>query len=303
MNKPHLYSFKSIAELMRYLGQPSPAHPLITLMKYNDQNNHIGHPGDRISMGFYKISFKTSYTGNVKYGQHRYDFDDGGLAFIAPHQILTTSDDTNRYEGFSIFFHADLLIGYPLASKIHKYGFFHYDVSEALLLSAREKRVIASLFVSIQEELENNIDAFSQDILISQLEQLLNHSNRFYNRQFITRKVVNHDLITQMDQLLTDHIFGEKSLIKGLPTVQTVAEQLHVSPHYLSDMLRSLTGQNTQQHIHNKLIEKAKDMLGSSNQTVAEIAYQLGFEHPQSFSKLFKRKVGNSPLAYRQSFN
>lgn len=303
MNKPQLNVFKSIAELMRYLDQPGPLHPLIAIMKYDDRNIKIGHPGDRICMDFYKISFKTKFTGKVKYGQRHYDFEDGGMAFIAPHQILTTSADTDTYEGYSLFFHPDLLRGYPLADKIQKYGFFHYDVSEALFLSAREKQVITLLFNSIADELNNNTDAFSQDIFISQLEHLLNYSNRFYNRQFITRKAINHDLITQMDKLLTDHLFNETTLMSGLPTVQYIAEQLNVSPHYLSDMLRSLTGQNTQQHIHNKLLEKARDMLSSSNLTVAEIAYRLGFEYPQSFSKLFKKKVGYTPLEYRQLFN
>lgn len=303
MNRPGLQVFKSIGELMQYLGQPGPAHPLITLMKYDEYNSRVGNAGDRISLDFYKISFKTSFTGKIKYGQSFYDFEDGGMAFIGPHQIVTTSADENSYEGFALFFHPEFLNGYPLMNKIHQYGFFHYATSEALFLSAKEKQVIANLFNTILDELSNNIDAFSQDILVSQLEQLLNHSNRFYNRQFITRKVVNHDLITRLDQLLSAYILGEQLLTDGLPTVQFVAEQLNVSPHYLSDMLRSLTGQNTQQHIHNKLIERAKDLLSTSNMTVAEIAYQLGFEQPQSFSKLFKRKTNSTPLEWRQSFN
>lgn len=304
MVKSQLHTFRSIAELMRYLGQAGPAHPLVTLMQYAPDNIQIGNPGDRISMDFYKISFKTSFSGKVKYGQHYYDFQDGGLAFVAPRQILTVSPmEDKSYEGFSLFFHPDLLIRYPLMDRINHYGFFHYSTSEALFLSEKEKKVISSLFASISYELNNNIDNFSQDILVSQLEQLLNYSNRFYHRQFITRKIVHHELITRMEQLLSAYLFGEKALMNGLPTVQSIADQLNVSTHYLSDMLRSLTGQNAQQHIHNKLIEKAKEMLSSSDLTVAEIAYQLGFEHPQSFSKLFKRKTSSTPLEYRQSFN
>jgi AraC-like DNA-binding protein len=152
------------------------------------------------------------------------------------------------------------------------------------------------------DELNNNIDQFSQDILISQIEQLLATSNRFYHRQFITQKIVSHDLIAKMEKLLSNY-FESDHASAGLPTVQWIADELNVSPHYLSDMLRTLTGKNTQQHIHDKVIEKAKQMLSNTELTVAEVAYQLGFGHPQSFSKLFKRKTSITPLQYRGSFN
>ncbi len=304
MGKSKLHTFHSIAELLRYLGQTGPAHPLITVIQYDLDNVQIGNPGDRILMDFYKISFKINFTGKVKYGQRHYDFEDGGLAFVAPRQIITVSPVENKsYEGFSLFFHPDLLVKYPLMDRISQYGFFYYSTSEALCLSEKEKKVILSLFTSISDELNNNIDNFSQGILVSQLEQLLSYSNRFYHRQFITRKIVHHELITRMEQILVAYLFENKALINGLPSVQAIADKLNVSPHYLSDMLRSLTGQNAQQHIHTKLIEKAKEMLSSSDLTVSEIAYQLGFEYPQSFSKLFKRKTGNTPLQYRQLFN
>ena len=303
MAKPALHTFKSIADLMRYLGQPGPVHPLITIMQYDRQNVQIGHPGDRIVMDFYKISFKTSFSGKVTYGQHHYDFQDGGLAFIGPRQIVAVPPAGDKsHEGLVLFFHPDVLRKHALANTIHTYSFFNYSTSEALFLSEKEKKVIASLFASISDELSNNIDAFTQDILVSQIEQLLNQSNRCYHRQFITREVAHNELLVQMEQLLST-LFEEKALQHGLPTVQSIAGQLNVSPHYLSDMLRSLTGQNTQQHIHNKLIEKAKEMLSSSRLSVAEIAYQLGFGYPQSFSKLFKRKMNVTPLEYRQSFN
>lgn len=302
MSKSTLYSFKSIAELMRYLKQPSPMHPLISIMKYSDKNIYIGCPGDRISMDFYKVSFKTSFSGRVKYGQSYYDFEDGGLAFIAPRQIVTTPENNDGYEGYSLFFHADFFNGYPLANRIHQYGFFHYATSEALFLSSKEKQVVQALFNSISNELTNNIDRFSQDILVAQIEQLLANSNRFYHRQFITQKISNNDLIARMEKLLSDYFKNEKDT-EGLPTVQWLADELNVSSHYLSDMLRTVTGQNAKQHIHNKLIEKAKEMLSTSSLTVAEVAYQLGFGHPQSFNKLFKQKTNTTPLQYRASFN
>ncbi|WP_254087583.1 helix-turn-helix domain-containing protein [Dawidia cretensis] len=302
MNHSTIYAFNSIAELMRYLIQPSPAHPLISIMKYDAQNRQIGTPGDRISLDFYKISFKTSFSGKIKYGQSYYDFEDGGLAFIAPRQIVFTPDTEYGYEGYSLFFHPDFLRKYPLMNTIQQYGFFHYSTSEALFLSAKEKKVVEALFNSMQDELNNNIDAFSQDILITQIEQLLAVSNRFYNRQFITQRVVNNDLIARMEKILSDHFAGEQ-VNEGLPTVQQIADALHVSPHYLGDMLRSVTGQNTQQHIHSMVIEKAKEMLSVGTLTVAEVAYQLGFGQPQSFNKLFKRKTGVTPMEYRKSFN
>jgi len=302
MSKSTLYSFKSIAELMRHLKQPGPAHPLISVMKYNEKNIQIGNPGDRISMGFYKVSFKTSFSGSVKYGQSYYDFEDGGLAFIAPHQILTTSEDNSSYEGYCLFFHPDFLSKYPLMNAIHQYGFFHYATTEALFLSEKEKKTIQMLFDAIADELNNNIDRFSQDILVAQIEQLLATSNRFYHRQFITQKIGSNDLIGQMEKLLSNY-FQSDQVSEGLPTVQWLATALNVSPHYLSDMLRTITGQNAQQHIHNKIIEKAKEMLSTSDLTVAQVAYHLGFGHPQSFSKLFKQKTSITPLKYRESFN
>lgn len=303
MSKPPLHSFQSIAALLRYLGLPGPQHPLIALLQYDRNYTPVGNPGDRISLDFYKISFKTSFSGKVKYGQGYYDFEDGGLAFIAPRQIVAVPEKEDSYEGYALYFHPDLLSKYPLMNTIHHYSFFHYAISEALFLSEKEKGVMERLFTSIAEELQTNIDGFSQDILVAQIEQLLSYSDRFYNRQFITRKVMHNELITKMEQLLADYLSGDKALIHGLPTVQAIADELHVTTHYLSDMLRSLTGQNTQQHIHYAQIEKAKQMLSAGTLSVAEIAYQLGFEYPQSFSKLFKKKTNSTPLAYRQSFN
>ena len=194
-------------------------------------------------------------------------------------------------------------MGYPLAKKIKQYGFFSYSANEALHLSDKEKATIISIFKIIDEELNSRIDDFSQDVMISQIELLLNYANRFYKRQFITRKAVSNDLLQKLEEILDEYFNGEKSLSQGIPTVQYLSEKLNISPSYLSDMLRSLTGQNAQQHIHHKLIEKAKETLSTTNLSVSEVAYGLGFEHPQSFSKLFKTKTNLSPLEFRRSFN
>nr|WP_068890899.1 AraC family transcriptional regulator [Pedobacter panaciterrae] len=298
-----LHSFNSISQLMHFLGQPKPLHPLVALVDYRNVSTSVFEKEKKISLDFYKISFKDKFSGQVKYGQGYYDFDEGGLAFLKPKQVVVSSDNTDSYEGYVLFFHPDFIRNYALGSLINHYGFFSYAVSEALFLSAKEKEVIGGLFNAIANELVNNIDQFSQDVLVSQIELLLNYSNRFYNRQFITRKTINHEILTSLDQLLEEYFDKDNGLKDGLPTVKYVSIQLGLSPRYLSDMLGSLSGQNTQQYIQNKVIEQSKNLLSSTTLSVAEVAYQLGFEHPQSFSKLFKIKTNFSPLEFRQSFN
>jgi len=202
-----------------------------------------------------------------------------------------------------LLFHPDFLATYPLAKKIKDYGFFSYSVNEALHLSEKERVIITSVFKNINDELQNRIDDYSHDLIISHVETLLNYSNRFYRRQFITRKVVSSNLLQKLEEILEDYFRNERTLTQGIPTVQFLAENLNITPGYLSDMLRSLTGQNAQQHIHNKLVEKAKEKISTTNLTISEIAYQLGFMHPSSFNKLFKSKTNLSPLEFRQSFN
>jgi AraC family transcriptional activator of pobA len=295
--------FNSISELNQALGLPKPLHPLISLNHYKDMKPEWASIEGGMIMNLYKISYKSNFTGRFKYGQHFYDFNEGGMCFISPNQVILVDEDEQDYGGFSLMIHPDFLRNYPLGKQIKNYGFFSYTSAEALHLSEKEKESLFGVIKMIEDELALPIDRFSQDVIVSQIELLLHYSNRYYNRQFITRKAANHDLLTRLDELLSEHFDTQKAMENGLPTVQDVASQLQVSQRYLSDMLRSLTGQNAQQHIHNKLIEKAKEiLLSSSNLSVAEIAYQLGFEHPQSFNKLFKQKTNQSPVAFRLSF-
>lgn len=304
MQKPsEIHTIKSISQLMRLLELPAPLHPMIALIDYRNVPMEKFPKGQKISLDFYKISFKTTFKGQIKYGQGFYDFEEGGLAFLKPKQVAFSPEDTENYEGMALYFHPDFVRSYPLGKTINQYGFFSYDVSEALFLSAKEKEIIAGLFNSIAHELNNNIDNFSQDVLVSQLELLLNYSNRFYNRQFITRKAINHDIITALDELLNSYFDEGDSLKNGLPSVKYISSELKLSQRYLSDMLRSLTGLNTQQYIQDVIVEKAKEKLSTTNLSVSEIAYELGFEHSQSFNKLFKTKTKVSPLEFRQSFN
>ncbi|NLR59282.1 AraC family transcriptional regulator [Chitinophaga polysaccharea] len=295
--------FSSISQLTRQLGLAAMLHPLIALIDYNNVPSNTFEKGIKISLDFYKISFKNSFKGQVKYGQGYYDFEEGGLAFLKPKQVVISSPDIDSYEGYVLYFHPDFIRNYPLGTAIHQYGFFSYDVAEALFLSASEKEIITHLFHTIGNELKHHIDPFSQDILVSHIELLLNYSNRFYNRQFITRKTINHEVMATLDKLLNDYFQKDKGLQNGLPSVHYISSQLKLSQRYLSDILRSLTGLNTQQYIQDKVIEQSKDLLSSTSLSVAEIAYHLGFEHPQSFSKLFKAKTNLSPLAFRQTFN
>ncbi|MEI3800668.1 MULTISPECIES: helix-turn-helix domain-containing protein [unclassified Chitinophaga] len=292
----------SISELNRLMDLPKPVHPLIGFFDNTSIKVDISQLPESLLLNFYKISYKLNQQGRMGYGQGYYDFDEGGMVFTAPNQLITIPNEA-VHEGFSLLFHPDFIRNYPLGQKIKQYGFFSYDTNEALHLSEKERQQIFTVVESIKDELNNAIDAFSQDLIVSYIEVLLNYSNRFYKRQFITRKSVNHDLLTGMEDLLNSYFDKEDGLQKGLPTVEFLADNLHVSPRYLSDMLRSLTGQNAQQHIHEKLIEKAKEYLMSTHLSVAEIAYQLGFEHPQSFNKLFKRKTSLTPVEFKQSFH
>jgi AraC family transcriptional activator of pobA len=295
--------FNSISELHRALGLPKPLHPLISLVDYSNIKADTADLERGMLFNFYKISYKKNFSGKIKYGQSYYDFDEGGLSFVSPNQLISGAEDEGDYSGYTLLVHPDFIRTFPLGAKIKDYGFFSYSVAEALFLSEKEKEIIIGLFKNISMELESAIDLFSQELVVSQLELLLSYSKRFYNRQFITRKSASNDLLSKTEELLDNYFTVEKALLKGLPSVQEIADELNVSSHYLGDMLRSLTGLNTQQHIHLRLINKAQELLSTTNLTVAEIAYQLGFEHPQSFNKLFKNKMKVSPMEYRQSFN
>lgn len=301
--KSDIHHIESISQLVRELGLPTPLHPLVALVNYDDASFEMLEKGLKISIGFYKISFKFTFKGQTKYGQGYYDFEEGGLAFLKPGQIVFSPEDEDSYSGYALYFHPDLIRNYPLGSSIHQYGFFSYDVSEALFLSSKEKEIVTNLFASIATELDTNIDQFSQDVLVTQIALLLNVSNRYYNRQFLTRKAVNNNIIVALDQILENYFETGNGLKNGGLTVQNVCEELKLSQRYLSDMLRSVTGLNTQQYIQNVMIEKAKHKLSNTVLSVSEIAYELGFEHPQSFSKLFKIKTNQSPSEFRQAFN
>ncbi|MGI9580156.1 helix-turn-helix domain-containing protein [Chryseobacterium sp. RRHN12] len=254
-------------------------------------------------LSFYKITFITRNRGRLKYGRNYYDYDEGSMLFMAPNQLVGSTDYNSETYCYILLIHPDFLLGHPIARKIKQYSYFSYTSNEALHLSDSEREVILSVYRIMEQELNSRVDEFSQEVVISQLELLLSYVNRFYKRQFITRKAVNNDILQRTETILDDYLNTQTSIHQGLPTVQFLSDQLKISPGYLSDLLRSLIGQNAQQYIRGKVIEKAKERLTNTDLTVAEIAYELGFEHPQSFSKMFRVRTGLSPLEFRTSFD
>jgi len=299
-NQPKI--FHSLSELHKAMGQSKPLHPLISIINYGEAVFDPKEYEQGIILNFFKISFKTHFSGKLKYGHGFYDFEEGGMSFVSPGQVLRMQEEEANYSGMSLHIHPDFIRPYSLNTKIKQYGFFGYSAAEALYLSEKEKETILGVFDSIKNELNERIDNFSQDVIISQIELLLNYSNRFYNRQFLTRKAINNDVISKLETLLEHYFNNEKAIENGIPTVQIIAEELQLSPRYLSDLLRNISGQNTQQFIHDKLIEKAKEYIATGTLSIAEIAYKLGFEHPQSFNKLFKKKTNLTPTEFKDSF-
>ena len=304
MPDKQLIKVKTISQFHQLFDLPKPEHPLISLVDYSLIKITRENESISWSMNFYSISIKRASNAKFKYGQQEYDFDEGVMFFIAPGQVLTVSiDAVSEHTGWMLLIHPDFLWNTTLAKSIKRYDFFDYSVNEALFLSDKEESIINNVVQNIKQEYHSNIDKFSQNIIISNIEALLNYAERFYQRQFITRKISNHQILNRLEEFLDDYFNSDEILKTGLPTVQLVAEKLNVSSTYLTNLLRVITGQNTQQHIHNKLIEKAKEKLSTTNLSVSEIAYELGFEHSQSFSKLFKAKTALSPIQFRQSFN
>ena len=294
----------SVSELHQFLNIKKPSHPLVSVVNLDDIAVNVCEEMNTIVYNFYTIYLKKNFDGKVKYGQQYYDFDDGIMTFFAPKQMFSiVESSTTKVEGWMLVFHPDFIQTYALVKRMKDYGFFSYANNEALHLSDKEEIVISGLLENLQQEVEAMTDNFTQDVVVSHLDLLLNYCNRFYNRQFITRKKASNDLFLKFENLLSDYYQNDDLSISGLPTVQYFADKLFVSPHYLNDMLKNLTGQTTQQHIQNQLLEKAKELLSSTELSVSEIAYQLGFEYPQSFNKLFKKKIEISPLEFRSSFN
>jgi len=295
---------QTIADLYNFFGLTKIHHPLVAVVDFSKvKYDHISEE-TTIAADFYTVMFKNYNSNTVKYGRKIVDFQDGSLICLAPNQVIEMDSDTEasgNMSGWGLCFHPDLIRATTLNDKMSDYSFFSYETSEALHLSEKEKQILDDCVLKIQSELQENIDVHSQTIIVSNIELLLNYCTRFYGRQFITRKSSNNAVVVQIEKLLKEYFKRSDITETGLPTVKYLAEQVHLSPSYLSDLLKKETGKNTQDHIHFYLIEEAKNILLSTNKSVGEIAYSLGFEYPQYFNKLFKQKTGKTPVEFRSS--
>ncbi|RXK85489.1 helix-turn-helix domain-containing protein [Filimonas effusa] len=291
----HLHSISEINNFMKGVTR----HPLVAVVDFSKVEEYI-QEDIRVSCDFYSVMFKNYCANKVRYGRQTYDFQEGSLICIAPRQVMSMDSEIEKKEnriGWGLFFHPDLIRGTSLNAKMKEYTFFSYETSEALHLSEKEKQTLHDCVLKIQNELEENIDNHSQNLIVSNIEVLLNYCSRYYGRQFITRKSSNRDIVAQVESAIREYF--ESDTLNGLPTVTYLADKVNLSANYLGDLLKKETGMNTQDHIHYFLIEAAKGHLRNTDKSISEIAYSLGFEYPQYFSKLFKQKTGNTPQQFR----
>ncbi|PWJ40813.1 helix-turn-helix domain-containing protein [Sediminitomix flava] len=296
----NIIEIETVTQIHDALGLEKPKHPLITVIPMRALSNY--NYGDATYvLDLYQISLKRGIQGSITYGRNKYDFQEGTMIFSKPFQSMTYDENegVESEEGWSLFFHPDLIRKSALGQQIDNYSFFSYDVHEALHLSEIERRSLTELVLKIEDEYNQNIDRHSQELIIANIEMILRYCTRYFDRQFYTRTNLNKDAISQFEQLLKEYYQSEKQLDLGVPNVKYCATELNMSSHYLSDLLRKETGKSAQEHIYNFLLNRAKTMLLGSQNSVSQIAYDLGFEYPQHFSKLFKSKTGMSPAQYR----
>lgn len=297
----HIFKIETISDLNNILNQEKPKHPLVSIIDFSKVESY-GEDNSKMSSSFYSIMLKNHCHGKLKYGREYYDFAEGTLLCMGPNQVLTIENDERKKDevvGWGLFFHPDLIRGTSLGKKIKDYSFFSYEVNEALHLSDVEKQSLYDCIQKIEQELSQNIDKHSQTLIVSNIELFLNYCARYYDRQFITRTTKNKDILSRFEGILQAYLSETSLKEKGLPSVKYCADQLFLSANYLSDLLKKETGKNAQDHIHYFLIEEAKSHLLNSAASVGEIAYSLGFDYPQYFSKLFKTKTGMTPAEYR----
>lgn len=292
---------KSINEVHRIFELEKPRHPLVSVIQIDDRITNFDYGDPKYIFEFYQINLKQGFSGSMNYGRNSYDFDEGTLTFIKPGQTIQieNQDEIKGSSGWTLLFHPDLIRKSELGRTIEDYSFFNYDLNEALHLSENEKNSITELVLKIQEEYNQNIDKHSQELIIANIEMLLKYSKRFYDRQFFTRTNLNKDLLSEFNTVVRTYYNSENPIESGVLSVKECARQLNLSVNYLGDLIKSETGRSAKDQINDYVIEKAKNQLLGSKESISQIAYSLGFEYPQGFNKLFKAKVGISPSAYR----
>ncbi|KRD12130.1 transcriptional regulator [Flavobacterium sp. Root901] len=296
-----ILELKTISEIAKVIPGWKTAHPMVAVIDFSKIDEHL-EEGTRLRADFYSLMFKNYCANTLIYGRQSSDFQEGSLICIAPKHVLALDNKIEKKEemiGWGLFFHPDLLHGTPLGAKMKQYNFFSYQITEALHLSEKEQAVLNQCLTNIKNELEQNIDTHSEGLILSNIELLLNYCLRYYGRQFVTRKKSNLHVLIQVENLLKDYFYDSKGRQIGLPTVKYIADKLCLSPGYLSDLLKKETGLNTQDHIHYYLIEEAKTIISTTDFSVSQVAYTLGFEYPQYFSRLFKLKTGRTPSEFR----
>lgn len=287
----------TVTEYNNFIGQET-LHPLVSVIDFSKiEPFHFF----RKQMGIYAIFLKEAKCGNLTYGCHTYDYEEGTLLFIAPGQVYGIEDNGEKQQakGHALIFHPDFIHGTPLGRNIKDYTFFSYEINEALHLSTKERKVINDCFDKISYELEHPIDAHSKTLIVSYIELFLNYSKRFYERQFNTRSHVNKDILVRFEKVLDEYFSSDMALDFGSPTVTYCAEKLFLSPNYLGDLLKKETGKSALEHIQLKLIDVAKEKIFDTSKSISDIAYELGFKYPQHFTRMFKKNTGYSPNEYR----
>ncbi len=295
-----LTHYKSVSELHEKSGYPPPANPLISLMTCKELMSYsLGE--SRFTGDFYMIALKKIKSGYVLYGKTKYDHENGSMVFMKPRQIIEVSNVQFAEKGFVIFVHEDYLSGHTLHSLIKQYGYFEYEINEALHISPAEEKIMWELYNKIRTEYDQNQDEFSQEIILSHIDSMLKYSDRFYKRQFIDRSNnVSGTTVKKFQDVLNSYFQKGFHKDNGLPTVNYLANELFLSTRYLSDVLKQETGMTALEHIHIYLIKEAKNLLLSANANIAQIAYELGFESPSYFTRLFKKVVGQTPGQYKE---
>lgn len=297
-----LYKFETVREY-NVLNNHETLHPLVSVIDFSKANrrNWGGQKNVKLYFGLYCIFLKEVNCGDLKYGRNYYDYQEGTLVFVSPGQVLEIEHSGKMYQpmGHALVFHPDLIHGTSLFKSINEYNFFTYNTSEALHLSERERQIVLDCFSKIKFELQQGVDKHSKKLIVSNIELFLNYCERFYDRQFITRDNVNQGILAKFEELLNDYFSSDKPQTIGLPSVAHFAEELHLSANYFGDLIKKETGKSAKEYIQDKIIVIAKNKTFSTDKTVSEIAYELGFKYPQHFTRLFKQRVGYTPKEYR----
>ena len=293
----HMRRFETINDYNAFNNNET-LHPLVSVVDLSKANPR---QGSRMYFGFYTIFLKDVKCGDLIYGRHTYDYQEGTLVFLAPGQVagVNSNGETYQPKGYALVFHPDLIHGTPLGKHIHYYSFFSYAFHEALHLSERERKIVLDCFSKIEYELEHSIDSHSKKLIVSNIELFLNYCTRFYDRQFITRDNVHKGVLEKFEVLINEYFQSGKPQSIGLPSVAWFADELHLSAGYFGDLVKKETGRTAQEYIQSKVIDVAKEKIFDQSKSVSEIAYELGFKYPQHFSRLFKKRVGHSPNEYR----